>query len=94
MTRKFSPVIDGDANGYSAHVPELPSILMTGRSMDDLAAPAMEAIKMYWESILIERPATLMLPEIKVDLFRLSQASDFPSPMMDSAVAAGMLGQR
>jgi predicted RNase H-like HicB family nuclease len=38
MTRKYSLVIEGDEAGYSAHVPELPTILVTGRSIDDLRA--------------------------------------------------------
>jgi predicted RNase H-like HicB family nuclease len=27
--------VEGDASGYSAHVPELPAILVTGKSMDE-----------------------------------------------------------
>lgn len=61
MTREFSLAIEGNANGYSAYVPELPSILLTGGSMDELAARAEEAIKVYWESIRTERPATSTL---------------------------------
>ena len=33
MTRKYSLVIEGDSKGYSAYVPELPTILLTGRSI-------------------------------------------------------------
>ena len=40
MTRTYSLVIEGDAAGYSAYVPELPAILVTGRSMDELDALA------------------------------------------------------
>jgi hypothetical protein len=36
MTRKYSLLIEGDESGYSAHVPELPTILVTGRSVDEL----------------------------------------------------------
>jgi predicted RNase H-like HicB family nuclease len=68
MMRKFSLVIEGDADGYSAYVPELPSILVTGRSMDELATRAIEAIKVYWESIRTELPAASTLREIEVDL--------------------------
>lgn len=32
MTRKYSLIIDGDASGYSAYVPELTTILVTGGS--------------------------------------------------------------
>ena len=36
MTRKYSLVIEGNEEGYSAYVPELPSILVTGGSMDEI----------------------------------------------------------
>lgn len=68
MTRKYSLVIEGDADGYSAYVPELPSILVTGRSMEELAARAVEAIRIYWESTRAERSATSTLCEIEVEL--------------------------
>ena len=50
MTRKYSLVIEGVSAGYSAHVPELPTILVTGRSVDELTDHAAEAIRLYWES--------------------------------------------
>jgi predicted RNase H-like HicB family nuclease len=34
MTRKYSIVIEGDPTGYSAYVPELPTILVTGRAAE------------------------------------------------------------
>jgi predicted RNase H-like HicB family nuclease len=39
MTRKYSLVIEGDETGYSACVPELPTILVTGnpRDLGDIA---------------------------------------------------------
>ena len=54
MTGKYSLVIEGDYDGYSAYVPELPSILVTGRSVEELSARAVEAIGVYWESIRTE----------------------------------------
>ena len=36
MTRKYSLVIEGNEAGYSAYVPELPAILVTGKSIDEL----------------------------------------------------------
>jgi predicted RNase H-like HicB family nuclease len=48
-TRKYSLVIEGDSSGYSAYVPELPTILVTGRSVEELTARAVEAIQIYWE---------------------------------------------
>ena len=53
MTRKYSLVIEGVSVGYSAYVPELPTILVTGRSVKELTGRAAEAIRLYWESVLI-----------------------------------------
>jgi len=47
MTRKYSLVIEGDPAGYSAYVPELPTILVTGRSIDELTTRAIDAIRVY-----------------------------------------------
>ena len=47
MTLKYSLVIEGVSAGYSAHVPELPTILVTGRSVDELTTRAVEAIRLY-----------------------------------------------
>ena len=49
MTRKYSLVIEGNEAGYSAYVPELPAILVTGRSIDELTQRATVAIQLYWE---------------------------------------------
>ena len=68
MIRKYSLVIEGDATGYSAYVPELPSILVTGRSVDELSARASEAIRVYWESIRTERSSTSTVREIEVEV--------------------------
>ena len=46
MTRNGSLVIEGVSAGYSAYVPELPTILVTGRSVEELAARAAEAIRL------------------------------------------------
>jgi predicted RNase H-like HicB family nuclease len=45
MTRTYSLVIEGDAGGFSAYVPEQPTVLVTGRSMDELTARAAEAMR-------------------------------------------------
>jgi predicted RNase H-like HicB family nuclease len=68
MTRKYSLVIEGDAGGYSAYVPELPTILVTAESMEELTARAKKAIQIYWESLSIERSSTSTLREIDVEL--------------------------
>jgi predicted RNase H-like HicB family nuclease len=68
MIRKYSLVIDGDSNGYSGYVPELPTILVTGDSIDQLTARAKEAIRIYWESLPFDRTATSTLREVEVDV--------------------------
>jgi predicted RNase H-like HicB family nuclease len=68
MTRKYSLVIEGDPAGYSAYVPELPTILVTGRSVEELTDRAAEAIRVYWESTHADRSPTSTLREIEVDL--------------------------
>lgn len=68
MSRKYSLVIDGDASGYSAYVPELPTIVVTGKSMDELTARAREAIRISWESVAVERSPTSVVREIEVEL--------------------------
>ena len=68
MTRKYSLVIEGDPTGYSAYVPELPTILVTGRSVEELTDRGAEAIRLYWESVRTDRSPTSTLREIEVEL--------------------------
>ena len=68
MTRKYSLVVEGDENGYSAYVPELPTILVTGGSMDELTGRALEAIRVYWRTMQADRSPTSLVKEIEVDL--------------------------
>jgi predicted RNase H-like HicB family nuclease len=68
MTRKYSLVIEGTANSYSAYIPELPTILVTGQSLEELTTRASEAIRVYWEALNVERSPTSMLREIEVEL--------------------------
>lgn len=68
MTRKYSLVIEGDADGYSAYVPELPTILATGSSTEELTVRAREAILLHWETMLADRSPTSQLREIEVEL--------------------------
>lgn len=68
MTRKYSLVIEGDAAGYSAYVPELPAILVTGNSIEELTDRAKEAIRVYWETLAADRSPTSTLHEIEVEL--------------------------
>ena len=68
MTRKYSLVMESGPAGYSAYVPELPSILVTGESPDELMTRAREAISLYWEVLRAERSTTSELREIEVEL--------------------------
>jgi predicted RNase H-like HicB family nuclease len=68
MRRRYTLVIEGDENGYSAYVPELPTILVTGRSMDELTSRASEAIRLYLEATRPDLSPAAMLREIEVEL--------------------------
>ncbi len=69
MIRKYSLVIEGDdATGYSAYVPELPAILITGASVEELSSRASEAIRLYWEHLQIPRSASSLVREVEVEL--------------------------
>ncbi len=68
MTRKYSLVIEGDSEGYSAYVPELPAILVTGGSVEELTNRAAEAIRVYWDALRADRSPTSTLREIEVEL--------------------------
>ena len=68
MTRKYSLVMESGPTGYSGYVPELPSILVTGGSAEELMIRATEAIRIYWEVLSAERSPTSELREIEVEL--------------------------
>ncbi|MBM3762955.1 MAG: hypothetical protein FJW36_22235 [Acidobacteria bacterium] len=51
MEQKFSLMIEGDEGGFSAYVPELPTILVTGRTLCELLSRAAEAIGIYRDTI-------------------------------------------
>jgi len=68
MTRKYVLVIDGDESGYSAYVPELPAILVTGRSLEELSGRAAEAIRVYLSTVETDKTPTSLVKEIEVEL--------------------------
>ncbi len=68
MTRKYSLLIEGDESGYSVHVPELPTIPVTGKSIDELTRRATEAIQLWWENTDLAASSTAMRREIEVEL--------------------------
>ncbi len=68
MTRKYSLLIEGNESGYSAYVPGLPAILVTGKSIDELTTRAVEAIQLWWESSDLNASPTALRAEIEVEL--------------------------
>jgi predicted RNase H-like HicB family nuclease len=68
MRRTYSLLIEGDESGYSAHVPELPAILVTGKSIHQLNRRAAEAIQLWWETTEPEMSRTALRTEIEVEL--------------------------
>ena len=68
MTRKYSLVMERGPAGYSGYVPELPSILVTGGSVEELMTRTAEAIRIYWDVLSAERSPTSELREIEVEL--------------------------
>jgi predicted RNase H-like HicB family nuclease len=67
MTRKYSLLIEGDESGYSAHVPELTTILVTGKSVEEVTRRATEAIQLYWEIMQSGMSSTAVRKEIEVE---------------------------
>ena len=68
MIRTYSLVIEGDSAGYSGYVPELPTILVTGSSKEDLTIHAKEAIQLYWETLHTDPSPGSTVREIEVEL--------------------------
>jgi len=68
MTRTYSLIIEGDDASYSGYVPELPTIVVTGTSIEDLAGRAKEAIQLYWETLHTDRSPNSTVREIEVEL--------------------------
>jgi predicted RNase H-like HicB family nuclease len=68
VIRTYSLIIEGDGAGYSGYVLELPTILVTGSSIEDLTARAKEAIQLYWETLHTVRSPGSTVREIEVEL--------------------------
>jgi predicted RNase H-like HicB family nuclease len=68
MIRKYSLIIEGDADSYSGYLPELPTILVTGSSIEELTARAKEAVRLYWETLHIDRSPASTIREIEVEV--------------------------
>ena len=68
MRRTYSLLIEGDDSGYSAHVSELPTILVTAKSIDELTRRAVEAIQLWWEASQPPTSPTAFRTKIQVEL--------------------------
>ena len=61
-------MIEGDASGYSAYVPELPTIIVAGSSLEEIDSLASEAIRLYWETMHCDPSPTALVRGIEVEL--------------------------
>jgi predicted RNase H-like HicB family nuclease len=68
MTRKYSLIIEGDEGGYSGYLPELPTVVVTGKSIEDVTDSAKEAVRVYWETVQTDRSPGSTIREIEVEL--------------------------
>jgi len=68
VIRTYSLIIESDGAAYSAYVPELPTIVVTGNSLEDLTDRARQAIQLYWEALHADRSPGSTLREIEVEL--------------------------
>jgi predicted RNase H-like HicB family nuclease len=68
MIRKYSLIVEGDDAGYSGYLPELPTILVTASSIEELTVRAKEAVRIYWETLHIDRSPASTIREIEVEL--------------------------
>jgi hypothetical protein len=62
------PSHDVRPGSYSAYVPEVPTIVVTGQSVDEVTAKAGEAIRLYWEGKRMVVSPTSTFREIAVEL--------------------------
>ena len=68
MIRTYSLIIEGDGASYSDYIPELPTVLVTGSSIEDLTARAKDAVQLYWETLHTDRSPGSTVREIEVEL--------------------------
>ena len=68
MIRKYSLVMESGPDRISGYIPELPSILITGSSVEELTTRDSEAIKVYRDVIAAECSPTSELREIEVEV--------------------------
>jgi predicted RNase H-like HicB family nuclease len=66
-TTVASGQVEGDESGLSAYVPELPTILVTRKSVEELTSRASEAIQLWWETSQLPSSPTAFPTEIQVE---------------------------
>jgi predicted RNase H-like HicB family nuclease len=71
MTRKYTLVIEGKAGAYSAYVPELQTILVTGRTPREIETRAKKAIQLYWEHLEKDTSPRVIFRQVEVELPRI-----------------------
>ncbi|MEP7355450.1 MAG: type II toxin-antitoxin system HicB family antitoxin [Acidobacteriota bacterium] len=68
MTRKYSIVLEGELGAYSAYVPELPTIVVTAETPEELTTRASDAIRFYFERMGPDPSSGATIQEIEVEL--------------------------
>ncbi len=68
MTRRYTLAIIGKPGNYSACVPELPSIVITGGSLSEIDTRAHEAIRKYLDEVQGSSSVTAIFREIEVEV--------------------------
>ncbi len=64
MGYKVSVVIEKDAHGYYAHVPELPGCQTQGETFEEVMGNIREATELYLETLTKKERRTLLSKEI------------------------------
>jgi predicted RNase H-like HicB family nuclease len=78
VIRTYSLIVEGDGAAYSAYVPELPTIVVTGSSIEDLTARAKEAVQLYWETLHTDWSPGSRVRKIEVELRESKRAGGQP----------------
>ena len=74
MNYRVSVVIEQDASGYFAYVPELPGCMSQGDSVDEVVENIREAAELYLEDLTPEERSQYVSREISTQTLDLSIA--------------------
>ena len=50
--KEYAGVVEKDPNNYSAHVPDLPGCISTGKTLEEIKAKIREAIELHLEGMI------------------------------------------